>query len=254
MAVVFNMVSVQKIKNDRWEKIAENLKKNTLIVEPNRGNICADDGSVLATSVPGYYVRIDLGAEGVKRVFNDKSDSLAWYLSNFFKDASKHEYARNLNAAYPKNRGFMLTPRKVDYRELQQIKKFPILRRGRFGGGMIIEQENKRLNPLGVLALRTIGGLNKGAYGGVHGNIGYTGLEGAYEQYLKGKNGISYKENLSGRWVTRTEIEPQDGMDVITSISVKFQDIVESALYKQLQNHQCRLGNSNFNGSGNRRN
>jgi hypothetical protein len=40
---------------------------------------------------------------------------------------------------------------------------------------------------LGSLALRTIGDLNKGAYGGVHGNIGYTGLEGAYEQYLKGK-------------------------------------------------------------------
>ncbi len=236
VAVVVKMISVQKIKNDRWEEIADNLKKNTLIVEPNRGNICADDGSVLATSVPGYYVRIDLAAEGVKRVFNDESDSLAWYLSNFFKDVSKQQYTRNLNAAFQsKNRGFMLTPRKVDYRELQQIKKFPILRRGRFGGGMIIEQENKRLNPLGVLALRTIGGLNKGAYGGVHGNIGYTGLEGAYEQYLKGKNGISYKENLSGRWVTRTEIEPQDGMDIITSINVKFQDIAESALYDQLK-------------------
>jgi cell division protein FtsI (penicillin-binding protein 3) len=185
VAVIFKMISVQQIKTERWEQIAKNLEENTVIVNPNRGNICADDGSVLATSVPGYYVRIDLAAEGVKRVFNNESDSLAHYLSVFFNDASKAEYNRRLNAAFRSgNRGFMLTPRKVDYQELQKIKKFPILRRGRFGGGMIIEQENKRLNPLGSLALRTIGDLNKGAYGGVHGNIGYTGLEGAYEQFL----------------------------------------------------------------------
>ncbi|MGC9352673.1 MAG: penicillin-binding protein [Mariniphaga sp.] len=241
--VIFKMISVQQIKNDRWEQIAKNLKENTVLIEPNRGNICADDGSVLATSVPGYYVRIDLAAEGVKRVYSKESDSLAWHLSNFFKDASRQEYNRRLNAAYKNgNRGFMLTPRKVDYQELQKIKKFPILRRGRFGGGMIIEQENQRVTPLGSLAFRTIGDLNKGAYGGVHGNIGYTGLEGAYEQYLKGKEGISYRENLSGRWVTRIEIEPQDGMDIITTINVKLQDIAESALLRTLEKHEADWG------------
>ncbi len=243
IVVIMKLISVQQIKTERWVQIAKNLKENTIIVEPNRGNICAEDGSVLATSMPGYYVRIDLAAEGVKRVYAAESDSLAYHLSAFFKDASRSQYNQRLNAAYRNgNRGFMLTPRKVDYLELQQIKKFPILRRGRFGGGMIIEQENKRITPLGSLALRTIGGLNKGAYGGVHGNIGYTGLEGAYEQYLKGKNGISYKENLSGRWVSRVEIEPQDGMDVITTINIKLQDIAESALYKQLKEMNADWG------------
>jgi cell division protein FtsI (penicillin-binding protein 3) len=243
LVVIYKMVSVQKIKNDRWEQIAKNLKENTIRVAPNRGNICADDGSVLATSVPGYFVRIDLAAEGVKRVFSNESDSLAFYLSAFFRNGSQKEYSERLNAAYRNgNRGFMLTPRKIDYQELQKIKKFPILRRGRFGGGLIIEQENLRVTPLGSLALRTIGDLNKGAYGGVHGNIGYTGLEGAYEQYLKGKDGISYRENLSGRWVTRTEIEPQDGMDIITTINVKLQDITESALLRNLEKHSADWG------------
>lgn len=236
VVVVFKMISVQQIKNDKWAKIEANLSENTVIVEPNRGNICAEDGSVLATSVPGYFIRIDLASDGVKRVYNQESDSLAYHLSAFFKDASKAEYNRRLNAAYRnRNRGFMLTPRKIDYTELQLIKKFPILRRGRFGGGLIVEQENRRITPLGILALRTIGGLNKGAYGGVHGAIGYTGIEGAYEPYLKGKDGVSYKQNLSGRWVTRTEIEPRDGMDIITTINVKLQDAAESALYKQLK-------------------
>ena len=237
IVVIVKMVSVQKIKNDRWEEIQQNLSENTIIVNPDRGNICADDGSVLATSVPGYFVRIDLASEGVRKVFNAESDSLAYYLSRFFGNASHAEHNRRLNEAYKsKNRGFMLTPRKIDYTELQQLKKFPILHRGRYGGGLIVEQENRRVNPLGMLALRTLGGLNKGAFGGVHGAIGYTGLEGSFEPYLKGKDGISYKQNLSGRWVSRVEIEPEDGMDIITTINVKMQDITESALYKQLQN------------------
>ncbi len=237
VVVIVKMVSVQKIKNDRWEKIQQNLSDNTIIVSPDRGNICADDGSMLATSVPGYYLRIDLASEGVRKVYNSESDSLAYYLSRFFGNASHGEYNRRLNDAYKRgNRGFMLTPRKIDYTELQVIKKFPILCRGRYGGGLIIEQENRRVNPLGMLALRTLGGLNKGAFGGVHGAIGYTGLEGSFEPYLKGADGISYKQNLSGRWVTRIEIEPEDGMDIITTLNVKIQDITENALYKQLQN------------------
>jgi cell division protein FtsI (penicillin-binding protein 3) len=65
VVVIYKLFSIQQIKNDRWQNIAKNLKSNTIVVEPNRGNICADDGSVLATSVPGYRVRIDLAAEGV---------------------------------------------------------------------------------------------------------------------------------------------------------------------------------------------
>lgn len=234
--VMFKMISVQQINNDRWENIANNLKENTVIVEPNRGNIYADDGSILATSVPGYFVRIDLASEGVRKVFNNESDSLAYYLSRYFKNASTQEYKRRLNDAYKKkNRGFMIAPRKVDYTELQDIKKFPILRRGRYGGGLIIEQENKRVTPLGNLAYRTIGNLNKGVDGGTRGNVGYTGLEGSFEEYLRGEDGIAYRQNLSGRWVTRSEIEPKDGKDIGTTINVKIQDITQNALYKQLK-------------------
>ncbi len=243
LVVIAKLISVQQINNDRWQQIEANLTENTVIVPPNRGNICAEDGSILAASVPGFFVRMDLASEGVKKVFKNESDSLAWYLSDFFKDASKGEYRRRLHAAYNSgNRGFLITPRKVDYMELQELKKFPILRRGRFGGGLIVEQENKRINPLGPLALRTIGSLNKGEYEEITGPIGYTGLERAYESYLKGQNGISYKQNLSGRWVIRTEIEPRDGMDVITTINVKLQDIVESSLYEQLMEERADWG------------
>lgn len=243
IVVVVNLLAVQNIKNEKWENIAKNLKNNTVVIEANRGNICDDDGNVLATSVPGYFIRMDMAAQGVKRVYAAESDSLAIYLSRYFRDRSAAEYKRIMDVAYRTgNRGLMLTPRKIDYNELQDLKKFPILRRGAFGGGRIIEQENKRVLPLGKLASRTIGTLNKGVYGGIHGNIGYTGIEGAFETYLKGKEGVGYRQNLSGRWVNRIEIEPSDGMDVITTIDVRYQDITESALERQLNASNAEWG------------
>lgn len=240
VVVIIKLVSVQQIKTSRWQQIAKNLNNNKEIIPPVRGNICADDGSILATSTPGYFVRIDLAAEGVKKVFREECDSLAWYLSGFFKNASYKAYRRKLNAAYNAgNRGLLLTPRKIDYVELQKMKRFPILRRGRFGGGLIVVQENKRINPLGSLALRTIGSLNKGEYEEIRGPVGNTGIERAFESYLKGKEGLSYKRNFSGRWIMRPEVEPHNGMDVITTIDVKLQDIVESSLLGQLEKEQA---------------
>ena len=77
VAILVKVFAVQTIKTDRWEQIADNLTNYTVSLDPNRGNICADDGNVLATSVPGYYIRIDLAAPGVRKIYNAQSDSLA---------------------------------------------------------------------------------------------------------------------------------------------------------------------------------
>ncbi len=243
IVAVLKIFTVQKINTQKWKKTADNLNRNTITVKAVRGNICADDGNILATSVPAFYVRMDMGAEGVRKVFSQKCDSLALMLSRMFRDLPKEEYRRRLTVAYRENnRGYMLTPRKIDYNELQEMKKFPILRRGQYGGGRIIEMESRRIRPLGNLAARTIGELNRGEATAAAGDAGSTGLEWAFEEYLKGKQGVSYKQNLSGRWVERPEIEPEDGYDVFTSLNLKIQDIAESSLREQLQKSQASWG------------
>jgi cell division protein FtsI (penicillin-binding protein 3) len=82
IAVIFKMVSVQQIKNERWAQIAKNLEENTLRVQPNRGNICADDGSVLATSVPGYFVRMKLTGKAIADICSLPGK---WTTMNFSK-------------------------------------------------------------------------------------------------------------------------------------------------------------------------
>jgi cell division protein FtsI (penicillin-binding protein 3) len=122
------------------------------------------------------------------------------------------------------------------------VEKFPIFRRGRNRGGLIAVQENKRIHPFGNVASRTIGKMNKGAYGGVHGNIGYFGLEHAYESYLRGKDGLALKQNMSGRWLNISKVEPEDGDDLITTIDVNFQDMVMHALREQMEKSLAESG------------
>ena len=84
------------------------------------------------------------------------------------------------------------------------------MNRGIFGSGLIVVTENERVMPHSELASRTIGTLNKGAFGGIHGNVGYSGIEGLMEGYLSGENGKAVKRNYSGRWINVPIIEPND--------------------------------------------
>ncbi len=241
--IVAKAFVIQHIHNERWVQEAKNYKQRADIINASRGDICAWDGKVLATSVPYYELHMDLGAPGVRKVFKDNVGPLADSLSRFFGDLSYWQYKQELNQAYrKKQRYFLVNKKKVNFLELERIRQFPIFNRGTNAGGFICVQQNERVRPQGVLALRTIGALNRGAYGGNHGDVGYTGIEEMCENYLRGRDGMSYKQNLSGRWVPITQVEPVDGMDVISTLDVNFQDFVENALLKQLKKSDALYG------------
>ncbi len=76
------------------------------------------------------------------------------------------------------------------------------------------------------------------------GNI--VGLEGAYDEVLKGTEGLKLFKRLPGNiyvpMFDRNEIDPVDGMDIITTIDLNIQDVAEKALHKQLTLHNARHG------------
>ncbi|MDL5048467.1 hypothetical protein QQ054_20865 [Oscillatoria amoena NRMC-F 0135] len=98
--VIVYAVRIQFTEGPELRALAEELSISYETIEATRGNIYADDGSLLATSVPVYDVHMDMVAEGLtKEVFNTSVDSLAWLLSKTFKDKSKDEYLRSLKQA-----------------------------------------------------------------------------------------------------------------------------------------------------------
>ena len=242
IVIVAKIFMVQNMDTEKWKGIAKDLKNNTAEIEAKRGNICADDGSILATSVPKYELRLDLGAPRIKRVYDDKADAFALEIAEFF-GISKYQFKLKLDQAYKKgNRWFLVYPGDVNYNQLQKFKRLSMMQKGVFGSGLIVVTENERVMPHSELASRTIGTLNKGAYGGIHGNVGYSGIEGLMEGYLSGENGKAVKRNYSGRWINVPIIEPKDGSDVITTLNVNLQDFANNALFRQMEMSQAEWG------------
>ena len=76
------------------------------------------------------------------------------------------------------------------FAELKALKSFPILRLGRYKGGFIFVQRNRRVMPFQLLAARTIGYEMEDAKP--------VGLEGAYNRYLSRIGGLRLMQKVSG--------------------------------------------------------
>ena len=240
--IISRILLIQNVDTEKWQQIAKDLRNNTTEIWAKRGNICADDGSILSTSVPYYELRLDMLAPRVQQLFATESEQVVEEFSNFFGFQKNDFRARFKTAFDKKNRWFLINPEQIDHNKFQQFKLLKTMSRSRFGSGLIVVTENKRILPHGDLASRTIGVLNKGVFGGIHGNVGYTGVEGLSENYLAGVNGLALRRNLSGSWISTPLINPKEGKDVITTINVNLQDYAQTALGKQMEISQAECG------------
>lgn len=239
LAVVVKAVLIQVVEGDYWREKAENLTTVYRDIEAVRGNIYSDDGSMLATSVPIYEVRMDLNADGLEdEIFNSEIDSLAICLSDLFDDRSAIEWKRDLVTARQRGSRYHLIRRRVKYGQMKKLRGFPIFNRGKYKGGLIVLQQNKREKPFRMLAARTIGYDREG--------VTPVGLEGAYSNELGGVSGKRLMQKISGGlWMPindENEIEPMDGFDIHTTINLNIQDVAENALLKQLERHAAHHG------------
>lgn len=239
LAIIAKALTIQLVEGADLKKKAQSLTLVDKSIEAVRGNIYATDGSLLATSIPIYEVRFDPNADAIsKEFFYEKVDSLALSLSYLFKDRSFASYRKELIDARKNGERYHLIKRRVKYTELKEMKDFPIFRKGKYKGGFIFIQNNKRELPFNFLAARTIGYEREG--------IEPVGLEGAYSEVLSGIDGQRLMQKIAGGvWMPVSdsdEIEPEDGSDIYTTIDINLQDVAESALLRQLQKQQADHG------------
>lgn len=239
LAIVVKVVLIQVVEGEMWREKAENLTTVYQDIEAVRGNIYADDGSMMATSVPIYEIRMDLNADGLtNEAFSEGVDSLSIALSDLFQDQSPVDWKRELIKARENGARYHLIKRNVKFHQMKALRGFPIFRRGKFRGGLIVLQQNRRERPFRLLAARTIGYDRE--------DITPVGLEGAYSEELSGVSGKRLMQKISGGiWMPLNddnEIEPQDGYDIHTTINLNIQDVAENALLKQLRLHDADHG------------
>lgn len=240
IAIIGRIVYIQIYLKDELLAKAEQQEIRVFSMEAMRGNIFAYDGTLLATTVPVFEVRMDVCSPHIDdKLFNSAVDSLALGLSSVFGKKSKTEYLRELKKARQDGNRYLLLKNRATYAEVKAIRRLPILERGKFRGGLILIPGNKRERPYNELALRTIG------YEMEQHRV-FVGIEGAYHQYLKGIPGKQVKRRINnGDWkpiFDENMLEPQNGKDIISTIDVNIQDVAESALRRNMAEHQARQG------------
>lgn len=242
IAIIYKISMIQFVEGKKWKAKAQQFSTKLRNIEATRGNIYDINGVLLATSLPNYNVAIDLHVEALTdEIFSENVDSLAYCLSKINPSKSKKYFKDKLvkTRNKPRNRYLPLL-RRISYTELQEVKKFPILRRGRNKGGFTYKQENKRERLFGGLASRTIGKYNTAGTGSSY------GLEVACHNYLKGESGQRMERKIAGGiWKpidADENIKLEDGADIVSTIDINLQDVAAHSLEKSLRQYNASHG------------
>jgi cell division protein FtsI (penicillin-binding protein 3) len=236
-AVAWKISRIQYQEGAKWRALEQERRISYQPVPATRGNIYSDNESIMATSLPFYRVAWDPGVVD-DATFNAKVDSLAGNLAHFFQDRSKEEYKHKLMAAHSDRdvRYIRLNSRQINFQEKKELASWPIFRAKR-RGGVIFEKVDKRFRPFGGLAQRTVGFVNEDRNG--------AGLEFTFQNKLAGRAGEALFERVPGGFkpvYDGTEIKPQPGYDVKTTLDINLQDGAEDALYKSLVANDAKYG------------
>ena len=236
----YKIIHIQFVEGDSFKLLAEKTTIQNFEIQPIRGNIYAQDGSLLATSVPRYTIHFDAATVSTSRFENHVdavSDSLSQLLGK-----SANFYNNTLVDAYKKQHRYRRIAKDLTYGQMTRLRTFPLFRLGGVRGGLVVERKTVREKPLGKIAERTIGYEQEQP----NGSYVRVGLEGAFGDQLRGIPGLQLRQRIAnGQWKPLSDSylqEPQDGYDVQTTLDVNIQDITHHALLEALENFEADHG------------
>ena len=219
------------INSDLHVQIKE--EESIQIIPANRGNIYTINNKLLAVTSSKYDIRFD-GVYSNESVKIKDLEQLANSLSTIFKDKLSTQYLRDLK----KQNQFSLIKRNASFQQVKKLKQLSYYKKP-LHGGLIIKPVLSREKPNGNSAARTIGDLYQD-------NTPKYGLEYSYNSDLMGQDGKCLFLNKPGAGQIKIKdsnnIEPQHGKDLITTIDLDFQNILEDALLRQLEAYEADFG------------
>jgi len=225
------VVSILKIINSPEYSVVDHLK--TVTIKAERGNIYTQDYQLLAVTSSRYELRFD----GTYLSATEKELSvLAADLARIFKNKTQEDYLNELLRA--KNKKYFLLKRDASLLEIEKIKKINFYKKS-LNGGLIIVQYSTREKPNKNSASRTIGDLFK------DNNTPIYGLEYSYNSNLMGINGrhlVLHEPGIDRKIKSSDNTPPTPGKDLITTLELDYQDILDQALLRQLENYEATFG------------
>jgi len=236
IAIIVKLVQIQWLEGPELRAQSKKDVIKNISIEARRGSIFSSDGKLLATNMAAYSIHFD-PTTAASEIFDKGIDSLSLGLSKILGQKSSAQWKALLRSSRNQGDRFVTLSASVDHGTLKQLKALPILREGRYKGGFLYNQKNHRKLPLGAIAERTIG---------FDETYRRTGLEEAYSDELKGTNGSRLAQRISkSYWKPLTDYysqEPEDGLDLVSTIDSRLQDIANDALLSSLEYYKADHG------------
>ena len=238
-AIIFKTAYIQLAEGPKWRDLGKEKYYDIRKIEAERGNVYDSKGNVIVGTIPRYEIRADFNTPYISdELFDQNIDSLAFYLSDFSKGQYSRTYYLNyIRKARVSGNRYCFIAKDIDYQQMETLMKFPLFRLGKNKGGLIINPDHKRIKPFGDNGSRTIGyvqGERK------------IGIEGAFDQYLRGEVGYRLMKRLPGDiWIPvqdMNDVDPESGKDIVTTLDMMLQDITHNALLKTLTKHEAHHG------------
>lgn len=234
--ISFKLFSTTIVDAEKWNEKADKELSVTEIIYPKRGNILADDGSVMVTNLTFYNVRLDYRSEGfAEKQLKNNINALADSMAAAFPQLTAKQWADTLLKPLniPKNkrpRAYKIL-KEIDFSQLERLKTFPFFSiKNQNKTGLTEESVSKRVSAYGSMARRSIGHVS------FVGNEvrGYSGLEKSLDSLLYGTPGVYKRVPFTKRIGNWTDIPAVNGYDVRTTINIAMQDMLEEELHRML--------------------
>lgn len=245
-AVAWHLFDNTVVTAEKWNKKAQEELSKVDTIPAERGDILAADGSILATNMTLYTVRVDFNVkkfrtDRFKLALDSLCDSMAHYFPVRDKEGWKKYLGSQIKAPEGKRWSCMPLINKASISDINLIRTFPFfnMKKQKFTG-LYTEELNIRTNPYGRMALRSIGRVGQDKKDPTR--RGRSGLELALETFLRGTPGYTKKVAMTSGMEDWVDIPPTRGYDVLTTIDIKMQDIVEHELNKMLEFIQSDWG------------
>jgi cell division protein FtsI (penicillin-binding protein 3) len=236
VAILYKAAKTQIIEGPALKELSTKEHTRLADLQAERGDIYSEDGAFLSSSIPQFDIYIDFKTIN-KDTFERNASPLAEAMSKLFTDKSKNEYLQILKTQFAKKNTYFHLKNNVKYDEYMTMRSFPIFKYGPNKGGFMPDDKITRVNPFGMLGNRMIG-MNRE-------NSQKVGLEGSFDNVLSGQKGQRVEQKIAGGvWMPLdgSEIDPENGKDIVTNIDVNTQDIAENALLRVLTKEEAAYG------------
>lgn len=148
------LFSTTVVHAEQWNMKADSVLSRVEVVMPRRGDILAADGSVLATNLRYYTVRIDYRCEKfMEEEFAASIDALADSMARHFPERKAREWKEYLYSPMNKPKNERPRAKKVvsniSYSDYQLLRTFPFFSiKNPNRNGLTMERRMKRSTPM----------------------------------------------------------------------------------------------------------